>query len=118
MKRSNEQLVKDYLQKAFTAESYEEMLSHLLNLLALLERTIYLQNTSNDKGNGFRTRKLHAGSFTFDLLIPRTRNGNFRPFFLPEKWKRTSPQDFMNLAYALILSSKSIEAAKRAIKMS
>jgi hypothetical protein len=32
------------------------MLSHLLNLLALLERTIYLQNTPNDKGNGFRTR--------------------------------------------------------------
>jgi transposase-like protein len=116
MKRSNEQLVKDYLQKAFTAESYEDMLSHLLNLLAFLERTIYIQNTSNDKGNGFRTRKLHAGSLTFDLLIPRTRNGNFRPFFLPEKWKRTSPQDFMNLAHALILSSKSIEAAKRAIK--
>ena len=67
MKRSNEQFVKDYLQKAFTAESYEEMLSHLLNLLALLERTIYLQNTPGDKGNGFRPRKLHAGSFTFGL---------------------------------------------------
>jgi hypothetical protein len=51
------------------------MLSHLLNLLAFLERTIYLQNTSNDKGNGFRPRKLHAGSLTLDLLVPKTRTG-------------------------------------------
>ena len=116
MELLNKQLAKEFLKKALAAESYEEMFSHLLNLLAFLERTIYLQNTTNDKGNGFRPRKLHAGSLTFDLLVPRTRTGAYRPFFLPEKWKRSSPQDFINLAHALILSSKSIEAAKRAIK--
>jgi transposase-like protein len=116
MKIANDPFVKDLLQKAFTANSYEEMLSYLLNLLVFLERTVHLQNTPDDKGNGFRPRKLHAGSLTLDLLIPRTRNGTSRPFFLPEKWKRSSPQDFINLAHALILSSKSIEAAKRTIK--
>ena len=116
MELLNKQLAKEFLQRALAAESYEEMFSHLLNLLAFLERTIYLQNTTNDKGNGFRPRKLHAGSLTFDLLVPRTRTGAYRPFFLPEKWKRNSPEDFINLAHALILSSRSIEAAKRAIK--
>ncbi len=32
------------------------------------------------------------------------------------KWKRNSPEDFINLAHALTLSSRFIEAAKRAIK--
>ena len=87
MELLNKQLAKEFLQKALDAESYEEMFSHLLNLLAFLERTIYLQNTTNDKGNGFRPRKLHAGSLTFDLLVPRTRTGAYRPFSLPEKGK-------------------------------
>ena len=116
METLNTPIIRDLLQKALTAKSHEEMVSYLLNLLALVERNIYLQNTPHDKGNGFRNRKLHAGSQTYDLLIPRTRTGLFRPSFLPEKWKRCVPSDFTNLAYSLILSSKSIEAAKRAIR--
>lgn len=116
MEALNSAIVRDLLQKALTAESHEELVSYLLNLLALVERNIYLQNTPDDKGNGFRQRKLHAGSQTYSLSIPRTRTGAFRPFFLPEKWKRCIPSDFTNLAYSLILSSKSIEAAKRAVR--
>ena len=41
MELLNKQLAKEFLQKALDAESYEEMFSHLLNLLAFLERTIY-----------------------------------------------------------------------------
>ena len=104
------------LANAMETNSYEELLSHLLNLVALIERKLYLENHPDDKGNGFRNRKLHAGSLSFQLKIPRTRNGNFRPFFLPEKWKRHSETDYLNLAYSLILSSKSIQAAKRAPK--
>ncbi len=116
METLNNSLVKELLQKALTANSHEEMVSHLLNLLAIVERNIYLQNAQNDRGNGFRQRKLHAGSQTYRLLVPRTRTGYFRPSFLPEKWKRCTHSDFTNLAYSLILSSKSIEAAKRAIR--
>lgn len=104
------------LANAMETNSYEELLSHLLNLVALIERKLYLENCPDDKGNGFRNRKLHAGSLSFQLKIPRTRNGNFRPFFLPEKWKRHSETDYLNLAYSLILSSKSMQAAKRALK--
>ena len=57
-----------------------------------------------------------VGSLSFDLSIPRTRKNGFRPFFLPEKWKRHSETDYINLIYSLILSSKSIQAAKRALK--
>ncbi len=116
MEALNSSLVRELLQKALTANSHEKMIPHLLNLLAVVERSIYLRNTPDDKGNGFRQRKLHAGSQTYDLLIPRTRTGYFRSSFLPEKWKRCVPSDFTNLAYSVILSSKSIEAAKRTIK--
>lgn len=116
METLNNPLVRELIQKALMSKSHEEMVSHLLNLLAIVERNIYLQNTQNDKGNGFRQRKLHAGSQTYKLLVPRTRTGYFRPSFLPEKWKRCIPSDFTNLAYSLILSSKSIEAAKRAMR--
>ena len=98
------------------ARTHEELVSYLLDLLALLERDIYLETVREDKGNGFRKRRLHAGSQTYELFIPWTRNGSFRPSFLPERWKRAVPDDFTSLAYSLILSSKSIESAKRAIR--
>ena len=96
--------------------SLQELLSQILNLLALLERKIYLQKNPSDKGNGFFPRSLNSGSINLSLLIPRTRKGNFRPFFLPEKWKRYSPADYRNLVFSFLISSKSIEAAKKAIR--
>jgi len=57
MRASNE-LIRELIQKALTAKSHRELVSHLLNAVALIERNIYLQNTPDDKGNGFRQRKL------------------------------------------------------------
>ncbi len=62
--------------------SFEEILSYALNLLALAERKLYLEHHPDDKGNGFYKRKLSSGSLTFNIDVPRTRNGSFRPFFL------------------------------------
>ena len=95
------------LANTMEANSCEELLSYLLNLVALLERKLHLENHPDDKENGFRNRKLHVGSLSFQLKIPRSRDSNLRPFFLPEKWKRHSETDYLNLVYSLILSSKS-----------
>ncbi len=65
--------------------SLEELISHMLNLIALVERRIYLEKNPEDKGSGFFSRKLHSDSLTFNLDIPRTRYSGFRPFFLPER---------------------------------
>ncbi len=116
MREKKDTMVRGLLEKAMMARTHEELVSYLLQVLALLERDIYLEMNTEDKGNGFRNRRLHAGSLTYELYIPRTRKGNFRPSFLPDKWKRTVADDFINLAYSLILSSKSIESAKRAIR--
>ncbi len=48
--------------------------------------------------------------------VPRTRNGHFRPSFLPKRWLRHTKEDFISLAYSLLLSSRSVEAAKRSLK--
>ena len=45
METLNSSLVKDLLQKVLTVNSPKEMLSHLLNLLAAVERNVYPQNT-------------------------------------------------------------------------
>ena len=37
------------LANAMEANSYEELLSHLLNLVALIERKLYLENHPDDK---------------------------------------------------------------------
>ena len=96
--------------------SMREILSQILNLVALVERKLYLENHPEDKGNGFFKRKLSTGSLTFDIAVPRTRSGTFRPFFLPEKWQRHTKEDFVALVYSLLLSSRSVEAAKRGLK--
>jgi hypothetical protein len=54
--------------------SLEELISHMLNLIALVERKLYLRNNPQDKGNGFFPRKLHSGSLTFNLDVPNTSN--------------------------------------------
>ena len=96
--------------------SFEEILSYALNLLALAERKLYLKRHPEDKGNGFYRRKLSSGSLTFSIDVPRTRTNSFRPFFLPEKWHRHQKEDFIKLAYSVLLASRSVEAAKRSLK--
>ena len=102
--------------KDFQDFSMQELISHILNLLALAERKLYLEAQSNDKANGFFKRNLSSGPLTFKLKVPRTRNGGFRPSFLPKKWQRHSGEDYASLAYSLLLSCKSIEAAKRSLR--
>jgi len=95
--------------------SLQDIIAGLLNMLALAERSVFLKEHPSDKANGFYTRKLASGSMNLEISIPRTRKGGFRPFFLPEKWSRHSPQDFSALVESMLISSKSIESARRGL---
>nr|WP_068549993.1 hypothetical protein [Thermosulfidibacter takaii] len=52
--------------QTFQDLSMEELISHILNLVSLVERKLYLEQHPEDKGNGFRDRNLSCGSLTFD----------------------------------------------------
>ena len=62
-------------------------------------RTLY-------KGNGYYDRKLGTPVGAIDLLVPRDRDGDFRPQVLPDPFIRDS-EDRFNRLQALFLSSYS-----------
>lgn len=75
----------------------KKLLEDLLDWFMLSERQIYLLNNENDKGNGFYDRKLATPMGNLDISVPRTRTGDFRPYILPEPYKRVdnSYTDFL-----------------------
>ena len=55
------------------------LLEELLEAIMKGERKIFLENSPNNKGNGYYPRSLSTGSFKLNLNLPRDRNGKFRP---------------------------------------
>ena len=49
------------------------------------ERNIYLESKQEDKGNGYYKRGFVTRFGKLELEVPRTRNGEFRPFMLGER---------------------------------
>ncbi len=78
----------------------------LLNALMKKEREIYLKNKNNSKGNGFYPRRLSTGLGKVDLMIPRDRLSEFRPFLLPEQWQR-GDQSYDDLTSSLVIHAYS-----------
>ena len=89
--------------KSFTTS---KILEHVINMLMRAERKIHLQENDNDKGNGYYDRKLGTPVGAIDLLVPRARDGDFRPQVLPDPFIRDS-EDRFNTLQALFLSSYS-----------
>jgi len=83
-----------------------KILEHVINMLMKAERKIHLQENENDKGNGYYDRKLGTPVGAIDLLVPRDRDGDFRPQVLPDPFIRDS-EDRFNTLQALFLSSYS-----------
>ena len=65
-----------------------ERIKTLMNILMKAERELHLQNYPNDKGNGFRTRKLNTSLGQIQLNVPGDRDGDFRPAILPPHYQR------------------------------
>jgi len=118
MKQNNasfEKALEDFL-KNRKSLILQELLSWLFGHLGKAERSIYLVHHPEDKANGFYERTLQIGSLPFPVEIPRTRYTGFRPSFLPQRRTRYLPEDYLALASSLLLGSRSIQSATRALK--
>jgi len=95
--------------------SVRELLGMLVSA-AGQERRLYLADASGDKGNGGYERSLNVGSIPVDVQVPRTRSGNFRPRTLPPPYQRGYSEEVQALLLGLLGSSRSLNAAKTALK--
>jgi transposase-like protein len=86
-----------------------------LNLMMKKEREAFLRNTENNKGNGFYPRSLSTGLGKIDLMIPRDRLNEFRPFLLPEQWQR-GDQSYDDLLNSLIIHAYSPNKIRSILK--
>jgi putative transposase len=110
----NDDLIKSMLAK-FEAENNlgaSQILQTAMNLLMLAERNIYLQNTSENKANGFFERELGTTLGSIKLNVPRDRNGDFRPQILPPPYQR-DVADREKILQSLLANGYSPNAIKR-----
>jgi putative transposase len=104
------------LQTGLADFSLRELLGLLISSAGAAERNVYLQETLNDKPNGFYDRSLQVGSIPVDVRVPRTRNGDFRPTSLPAPYRRGYTEEVQSLLLGLLASSRSVNAAKDALQ--
>ena len=93
-----------------------QILATALQALNEAERRQFLNQSDDDKANGFYARSLMLGSIPLDVEVPRARSGEFRPSLLPPPYQRSYPQETQSLLLALLASSRSINAAKTALR--
>lgn len=107
-KESIEKVIEKRLGGASQIEktAIKALLEDTLNQLMLSERGIFLDKDENNKGNGFYRRDLATSGGDLELSVPRDRKNGFRPFILPEKWKRTD-KTYENLLMSLVVNGYS-----------
>lgn len=93
-----------------------QLLAWLLSCLGQGQRKVYLDQAPRDKGNGSYLRSLMLGSLPLEVEVPRTRQGAFRPSFLPPPYQRGYSEEFQALLMNLLTSSRSLKAAKTALQ--
>src|SRR5499426_3957151 len=104
------------LQTGLADFSLRELLGLLISSAGAAERSVYLQDTTTDKANGFYDRSLQVGSIPVDVRVPRSRNGDFRPASLPSPYRRGYTEEVQSLLLGLLSSSRSVNAAKDALQ--
>ena len=96
--------------------SLRQILATAFKALNEAERRQFLTSSEQDKANGFYERALQLGSIPLELEVPRTRSGQFRPSLWPAPYQRSYPEETQSLLLALLASSRSINAAKTALR--
>ncbi len=82
------------------------LLEGLLDEFMKSERSIFLENSMNNKGNGYYPRALTTGSWRLNVNVPRDRKGDFRPHILPEPYKRVD-DSYVDLLMSLVVNGYS-----------
>jgi putative transposase len=104
------------LESGFADFTMRELLGLLISSVGEAERKAYLNKQNRDKANGFYPRSLLVGSLPIDVEVPRTRSGNFRPASLPLPYQRGYPEESQALLLGLLASSRSVNAARDALR--
>lgn len=108
--------LEEILQSGLADFSVRELLGLLISSAGAAERKLYLQKSPEDRANGFYQRSLQVGATPVDIEVPRSRNGAFRPTTLPALYQRGYPEETRSLLIGLLTSSRSINAAKQALR--
>jgi transposase-like protein len=109
--------VKDVLGEKIPMEdnpAIKRLLEELLNQIMKTERDIFLKNSPEDKANGYYPRSLSEGSFSLDLMVPRDRNSEFRPYILPQPYKRVG-SSYIDMLYSLVINGYSPSQLQRTL---
>lgn len=83
-----------------------QLLEDLLDEIMKGERTVFLERSLENKGNGYYPRELTTGSWKLDVNVPRDRRGDFRPYVLPDPYKRTD-DSYVDLLMSLVVNGYS-----------
>jgi transposase-like protein len=96
--------------------SIRQLLGMLISSAGSAERKLYLDRAVEDRPNGFYDRRLEVGTTPVEIRVPRTRLGDFRPASLPPHYQRGYREETRSLLMSLLASSRSINAAKQALR--
>lgn len=117
-----EEAIEKVLQKYFQGDlnserkaAMKQLLETALDEIMKSERRIFLQGSTDNKGNGYYSRRLTAGSWKLDIEVPRDRKGEFRPHILPEPYKRTE-NSYVDLLISLIANGYTDSQLMRSLK--
>jgi len=111
-----QQQLDNLMQNGLGDLSLRQILVTVWKALNEAERRQFLNDVNDDKANGFYERSLKLGTIPLDIQVPRTRSGEFRPTLLPPPYQRGYPQETQSLLLALLASSRSVNAAKAALR--
>lgn len=103
------------LPKEGLQEFLTEGLSQLLNSSLQLQRKFHLDNTAEDRANGYAPqRTIHLGTTPIEIKIPRSRQG-FYPPILP-KYQRHVTDAYADLLRQILMQAKSFKSAIRTLQ--
>lgn len=93
----------------------KSFMKDFMETMMLEERRQYLENSSEDKGNGFYKRGLLSSLAQIDdLNVPRTRSGDFNPAILPGR--RRASFDLEELVFGMHVGGSSTRDISRFIE--
>ena len=104
-----------FLSKDALEDFLTDGLGQLLNSSLQLQRKIHLDESSEDRANGYAPpRTIHLGTTPIQVQIPRTRDG-FYPPILP-KYQRHVSDTYADLLRQILTQAKSFKSAVRTLQ--
>jgi putative transposase len=109
-------LIQDILAKIQAGDNITpaQILQSAMNLIMVAERNLHLQNSIDDKGNGFFDRELGTGTGRINIRVPRDRDGDFRPAILPSPYQRDT-KDREKIIQSLLINGYSPNAIHQSL---